>query len=174
MIIVCPCCAARFSIEAALTDADARQAVATALKLPAPLGDLLLRYIGLFRPAKRSLSWDRAAKLLNELLAAIEAGRVERNGRTWVAPIDYWRLALEEMIARRDKLTLPMQSHGYLFDIIAGMASKSEGRAERAAEDEKRYATRSGSQGGPASVAQVLDRARGAELTAQLREAIKK
>lgn len=159
MQITCPCCFARFSIEAALTDDAARQAVATALKLPAPLGDLILRYMAFFRPSKRALSWDRAAKLLNELLNPIQAGRIERHGRGWAAPLDYWREALEQMLDRRDKLQLPLKSHGYLFEIVAGLASKAEGRVETATEQQKRHPQRStGSQ--PVAVKKLIDPAR--------------
>lgn len=155
MQLTCPCCFARFAIEAALTDDAARQAVAAALKMPAPLGDLTLRYLALFRPAKRALSWDRAARLLNELLEPIQAGRVERHGRSWAAPLDAWRDAFEQMLARRDKLTLPLASHGYLFEIVAGGASKVEGRAEAEAEKKKRNTQRA-AQGTPTAVAEHL------------------
>jgi hypothetical protein len=157
MQLTCPCCFARFAIEAALTDDAARQAVAAALKMPAPLGDLTLRYLALFRPSKRALSWDRAARLLNELLEPIQAGRVERHGRTWAAPLDAWRDALEQMLARRDKLTLPLASHGYLFEIVAGGASKIEARNESAAEQKKRHPQRA-AQGAPAQVGEHLTR----------------
>lgn len=159
MQLTCPCCFARFSIEAALTDDAARKAVAAALKLPAPLGDLILRYLAFFRPSKRALSWDRAAKLLNELVEPIQAARVERHGRAWPAPIEYWREALEQMLDRRDKLQLPLKSHGYLFEIVAGLASKAEGRAETATEQQKRHPQRqAGSH--PVAVGKLVDPAR--------------
>lgn len=120
MQLTCPCCFARFPVEAALTDEAARQAVAAALKLPAPLGDLLLRYIGLFRPDKRALSWDRASRLLAEL-------------------------------------QLPLKSHGYLLEIVAGLASKTEGAAERQIEEQKGYRFHRKSSGGPKAVKDVVD-----------------
>lgn len=125
MQLTCPCCAARFPIEAALTDEQARQAVATALQLPAPLGDRLLRYVGLFRPAQRALSWDRVGRLLGELLEMIDGGAVERKGKSWAAPMAAWQEALEQMLTRRDKLDLPLTSHGYLLEIVAGVAQKA-------------------------------------------------
>lgn len=112
-------------------DYQAREAVRAAFLLPAPLGDRLVRYLGLFRPKSRALSWDRVARLLSELLEPINAGRVERNGRAWVAPLSVWELALDEILAKRDKLQLPLKSHGYLFEIVAGFASKAEGAAEK-------------------------------------------
>lgn len=138
MQLTCPSCFARYSLEAALTDDDARRAVAAALKMPAPLGDLILRYIGLFRAPKRALSWDRAARLIEDLLEPMQAGRIERHGRTWSAPLEAWKAALTEMLDRRDKLQLPLKSHGYLFEIISAQANKSEAQAEAKTENQKR------------------------------------
>ncbi len=154
MQLTCPVCFARYAIEAALTDDDARRAVAAALKMPAPLGDLILRYIGLFRPAKRALSWDRAARLIDELLAPIQAARVERHGRAWAAPLDAWTAALTEMLDRRDKLTLPLKGHGYLFEIVATQANKTEAHAERKTEDQKRQRQHRDDKG-PVTVAEL-------------------
>ena len=41
------------------------------------------------------------------------------------------------MIDGRDKLTLPLGSHSYLFKIIIGYADKAEGKAETQAEARK-------------------------------------
>lgn len=132
MKLICPCCNTVFPVEAALMDAQAREAVSAALALPGALGDRLLRYLGLFRSPSRALAWDRVARLLHELLDAIKAGRVERNGRAWVAPMPAWEIALDDILDKRDKLQLPLRTHGYLFEIVAGMAAKSEGRKEAA------------------------------------------
>ncbi len=143
MQLTCPVCFARYAIEAALADDDARRAVAAAFKMPAPLGDLILRYIGLFRAPKRALSWERASRLIDDLLVPIQAGRIERHGRTWAAPIEAWKAALTEMIDRRDKLQLPLKSHGYLFEIVAAQANKTEAREERKTEENKRHSPHS-------------------------------
>lgn len=140
MIVTCPCCHARYAIEAGLNDDAARQAVAAASKLPGQLGDLVLRYIALFRPEKRALSWDRAARLLTEISDMIQAGRIERHGRLWAAPVEAWRDAITEMLNRRDKLTLPLDGHGYLLAIIEGRASKTEAREETRTEQTRRHA----------------------------------
>lgn len=138
MQITCPCCSCRFSIEAALSDEAARRALGAALKLPAPIGDLLLRYVALFRPKSRALSWSRAAKLLEELQSAIGSGRIERRGRIWVAPLEIWRAALEEILGQAAKLTLPMKSHGYLYEIIVGLVDRAEGEREEVIEQRRR------------------------------------
>lgn len=139
MRLVCPGCGFTADLEAFLMDAQAREAVLLALKLPAPLGERLLRYIGLFRPEKRALSWDRVVRLLTELLPPIAEAKVERNGRTWPAPLEYWSVALDEIVARRDSLTLPLKSHGYLFEIVAGQANKAEARRETVLEQARQH-----------------------------------
>ena len=138
MRLTCPCCGAQHSLEALLTDAAARQAVAAALALPG-LGDRLVRYLGLFRPAGgRGLTWDRVARLLEELNTALAAGQIERHGQVWPAPLDYWKLALDQMLDSRPTLTLPLKSHGYLYEILVGLSRKaaeaSAARQEVAAE----------------------------------------
>jgi hypothetical protein len=162
MQITCPCCAARFPIEAALTDEAARSAVATALALTAPLGDRLMRYIGLFRPAKRALAWNRAARLLDELLGMIQAGRIERKGRAWAAPETAWAEGLEQILARRDKLDLPLSGHGYLLEIVA-----REGERKEAASRPLHPSHRGASQG-PKSMAETLSESRRAQWDREL------
>lgn len=130
MKMTCPACGSLSSLDALLGNEGAREAVMAALAMPAPLGKLMVQYLGLFRPAQRQLSFDRVANLLNELLPMVAAARIERSGRTWSAPQDYWSMALTEMIAKRDNLTLPLKSHGYLLAIIEGYGQKAEGKQE--------------------------------------------
>lgn len=135
MKLSCPGCGAVFSLDALLGNEGAREAVMAAMQLPAPLGGQMIRYLALFRPAQRQLSLDRVANLLNELLPMIAAARIERNGRICSAPQDYWRMAMEDMLGKRDMLTLPLKSHGYLLTIIEGYGIKAETRKEQQHED---------------------------------------
>jgi len=130
MKTTCPACGAVSSLDAIIGSEGARDAVMAALQLPAPLGKLLVQYLALFRPPKRQLSFDRVATILGELQPMIQAASIERNGRTWSAPQDYWKMALEEIVTKRDRLTLPLKSHGYLLEIIAGYSNKAEARQE--------------------------------------------
>ena len=154
MRLTCPCCGAQNSLEALLNDAAARQAVAVALALPG-LGDRLVRYLGLFRAPKHGLTWDRAARLLEELNTAIAAGQITRHGQDWPAPLDYWKSALDQVLDARPTLTLPLKTHGYLYEVVLGHSRKAtEARAtreERAAEQtQAREGERRGMQGGAA------------------------
>lgn len=143
MLIVCPSCGGRHSLDAAVADADARRAVERALSLPA-LGAPAIHYLACFRPAKGSLRWSRAAALLDELAGVVEAGRVERGGRTWEVPAEVWPEAFEAVLAARDagRLRRPLKSHGYLFEAAAGIAERRAGEAETRRDEERRAAGR--------------------------------
>lgn len=120
------------TIDVLIAHEGARAAVLAALQLPAPLGKLLVQYLAMFRPPKRQLSWERVSTILEELRAPIAGAQIERHGRVWPAPQEYWRAALEQMVQLRDqkKLQLPLKSHGYLLEVIAGMSNKAEEKAE--------------------------------------------
>lgn len=126
----CPNCGAETSLDALIQHDAARTALAEALGLSVPLGKLLIQYLGLFRPAKRQLTMDRVASLMAELAPMIHAARISHNGSVYAAPVEVWRISLEQMVASRDKLTLPLKSHGYLLAIIAGQANSQAARAE--------------------------------------------
>jgi hypothetical protein len=111
-------------------DADARAACERLAKLPAELGGPLLSYLGLFRPRERALSWSRVRKLLDELAPLIEAGHVRRNGRDWPVTNAAWRAGFTHMADARERLSLPLKSHGYLLEILAGDARTADARAE--------------------------------------------
>lgn len=140
MKIRCAACGATSSLDAAIAHDDAAQAIHTALGMTA-IGRQLVQYLGLFRPAKSSLSFDRVNSLLSELLPVIQSGQIERNGRTWPAPTPYWQAAFEQVLASRQRLTLPMKGHGYLFEIIAGMGNKAEAAVEAKVEASRRNQT---------------------------------
>ena len=137
MRLSCPACGAEMTLDVLIATEAAREAVLAALALPPPLGKLLVQYMALFRPPKRQLSFDRLAVLFAELALPIADGRIERKGRAWSAPLEYWRAALEEIISKREKLTLPLKSHGYLLEIIVGYSSKAEAAAENLREQSR-------------------------------------
>jgi len=132
----CPACGAVASLDVLIGHEGAREAMMIVLARD-PLGKLLVQYLAMFRPAQRNLSFDRVTNLLNELLPMIQSAKITRNGRIWSAPQDYWKMALEEMIARRDKLTLPLKNHGYLLSIIEGYGNKAEAKREEQIEAQR-------------------------------------
>ena len=158
MRLTCPACAATGSIEFFLMDASARSAVMAAFKLPSPLAQQVMVYISLFRPPKRGLTWDRVEKLLNELMEPINSAQLTRNGMTFPAPAEYWKEALDQMLMQRNKLTLPLKSHGYLFEIVANLANKAAGARELKKEQAMSYRHSRNSMPAPQSVSGIMEK----------------
>jgi len=123
-------------LDVAINDQETRLAVKAALELPGELGPLALKYLACFTPAKKSLAWGKAARLLNDLNTAVQDKKIRRHGRDWTISISTWLAALAAVMERRDqgKLTLPLKDHSYLFAIAAEMADKEEAIGEREAE----------------------------------------
>lgn len=151
MKVTCPSCHAEMSLEALLESESARRAVARLAEISLPFGALVLRYIALFRPAKRRLSIERMVALIEELLPDMQRHAVQRKGREWHAPLESWRAAMETVLAARDKgtLSLPLTSHGYLYEVLAAQADKVESVAEREREKQARSRSVAGPAAGP-------------------------
>lgn len=117
----CPACGATSSLDALLGHSEASQAFKSCLALVGELQTPLVKYLALFRPDSRDLTFDRAAKLLNELAPDIVAKQIQRNRQTFPAPLGAWVWAIGVVLERRDqgKIDLPLKSHGYLYEVIS-------------------------------------------------------
>lgn len=120
MKIRCPACGATASLDALIAHDDAREALKLLVQLGGEVASVTMRYLGLFRPAKTELTFARLAKLLAEIVPDMQAQRIERNGQLHDAPPAAWVWAMQQTLAARDsgKLTVPLKSHGYLYEII--------------------------------------------------------
>lgn len=116
----CPACGATASIELLITHDDARRLMVELAGIGGEMVKAALRYLTLFRPERKDLSWARAAKLLAELVPMIQAGEITRNRKTYPAPREAWIWAFGRCIEAREngKLTPPLGSHGYLLEIL--------------------------------------------------------
>lgn len=126
MQIQCPCCGEQFPFEAGFADADGKQLAALFAKLEPKLGRAVLNYLRLFSPAKRGLRMTKAIRIVEELLVLVESGQVQRDARTAEskpAQPRLWTAGIEQMIAQRDRLSLPLDSHNYLRAVVFGIAS---------------------------------------------------
>jgi hypothetical protein len=148
MKLVCPACGSVNSLDSLIGHDGARAALAELAALSGPLAGAVLRYLALFRPEKRQLSLDRVAALLAELNPMILGACITRNGRIYAAPREVWVAAIDSILSSRDRLTLPLKSHGYLLEVIVGQVGKAEAAAES-----KREAGRAGHTpvGGPST-----------------------
>ncbi|MBI2770022.1 MAG: hypothetical protein HYX47_10390 [Burkholderiales bacterium] len=128
------------SLDVLLAHNELRQATAALVEKSLSLGSLATRYIALFRPAKNRMSPDRWAKLIMQLLPDVQRNAITHKGREWHMPLESWKLGLEAMLekAAAGKLTLPLDSHAYLYTVLAGMADKVEAAAESQTETQRR------------------------------------
>lgn len=78
------------------------------------------------------MSHGRIAALINELQPMVAAGRVERNGMTHIAPLEFWIDGINAVLNARSTgtLALPLKSHGYLLEVIAKRATSAAARVE--------------------------------------------
>ncbi len=136
MVIKCFACGASGSLDMFMDNEAATKALMLALDIT-NVGQPLVKYLGLFRPAKRQLSWSRVLVLLSELTPLIKAQRIERDRVVYDVPMAVWEVALDKVLAMRDsgKLALPLKTHGYLFEIIVTEVTKASHNGSVAVSD---------------------------------------
>lgn len=105
----CPVCHSELHLDAILEDDAGRELLTLLATLPNGAGKAMVAYIGLFRPPKSNLSNSRAVKLVKEVLAQHQAGRVLTH-------------ALSETVERiRSKRingdNKPLSGHSYLREV---------------------------------------------------------
>ena len=126
MQMQCPCCGEQFPFEAGLADADGKRLAGLMAGLEPKLGRAVLNYLRLFSPPKRGLRMTKAIRLVEELLALVESGQVQRDARTTdskPATPRLWAAGIEQMIISRERLQLPLENHNYLRAVVYGIAS---------------------------------------------------
>ncbi len=149
---ICPNCGYQLDVVAAMDDVDGRRLMALMAELPQSVARLLYPYLNLFSPKKTSLRYARMVKLVQELAPMIKAAQVTRNGTTYAVPLPLWADTLEHLATRPKTLTLPLKSHGYLLEILAGKAEKVAGKKEAQQIEQQRHRSRSSNQTGPVSI----------------------
>lgn len=120
MKVRCPTCGAVMSLDVLIAHDDAREALVALTGISDDLFKAVLRYLTLFRPAEKDLSFNRVSKLLGELAPMIRAGEIVRNRKAYPAPREAWIWATARCLEARDtgKLTPPLTSHGFLLENI--------------------------------------------------------
>jgi hypothetical protein len=155
MRVKCPSCNAEMDLDVLLAHEEGRHVLAQLLAQGVPMGALLLRYVGLFRPGKRALAMSRTLALLAELWPDMQRGAISRKGREWPTTPAQWQQAIELVLQARDKgtLTPPLTGHGYLYEVLLDLVNKTEGQAEREREQQGRSRAHVG---GPVTVDALL------------------
>ena len=141
MNLTCPCCHAKYPLEASL-DADAAGELQLLLAQAGPLARPLISYLGLFRSKTRALSFDRAVRLAGEVLElgadprglavalseTVEAMRAKRDGGQvkLLTNHNYLKRVLESVAERAD-ITPKIGTSGFATSNDAGFATWNEG-----------------------------------------------
>ncbi|MFT7722248.1 MAG: hypothetical protein QM788_05395 [Roseateles sp.] len=134
----CPICGTELTMAGLLADSDAQQAFARLAAVSIPLGARVMQYLTLFTPPKTRLTVAKQVKLVLQLLPDLEREAITAKGRDWAVPRQAWAAGLDQVLASRERLDLPLKGHGYLFAILVGLADKHEARQERDAEAQRR------------------------------------
>lgn len=141
MRATCPECGAQADLVAFFVEDDGKRLAMVVAGMSAELGRAVLGYLGLFKPRKSALRLARAVKIAQEVADLVATGAVCKDERTGVrrptTPAQ-WATGIEQMLAQRDRLTLPLEGHGYLRAVVFGLADKADAAAERQKETNAR------------------------------------
>lgn len=115
MRVRCPCCHAEYSIEQAVEDEAAREMMGVLADLPREVSRPMASYLGLFRARTRALAWERALRLVREVIdltddqPALGAALSE---------------TVEAMRAKQDQGGWkPLSNHNYLKRVLESVAA---------------------------------------------------
>ena len=156
---ICQTCGAVAPIEWFLSEADNRQICAILAEMPKDVQAVVFFYLSLFRPvAGRALQARKAVRLMTDIKNLVAAGHVQIDKRpARPCPPKIWALAMEQMVERRDRLTVPMPNHNYMKAIAYDLADQADARAEKAGYAQQRQARTVGREATPQAISSPLD-----------------
>lgn len=168
-LLRCPSCGGEMSLDVLISHNELRQATVDLVEKSLVLGSLVLRYVGLFRPATNRMSADRFAKLVMQLAPDLQRNAITFRGRDWQVTNPVWQQGFEAMLekAAASKLTLPLENHAYLYAVLVGLADKTEAVQEEAVEQSRRVQAPAVATA-PAALADLVNRSPG--MPAHIRE----
>lgn len=100
------------------------------LALPPEVARVVPGYLGLFRPAKNTLSWVRVRRIAGEVRALTTVGEVSKTEGNRPCPPALWAKAMEQVLAQRETVKRPLANHNYLISIAWAMADETAARTE--------------------------------------------
>lgn len=129
---ICQTCGAVAPIEWFLSEADNRQICAILAEIPKDVQGVVFHYLSLFRPvAGRALQARKATRLMLEVKGLVITGHVQIDKRVArPCPPRIWAQAMEQMVERRDRLSIPMPNHKYLTSIAYDLADQADCKSE--------------------------------------------
>lgn len=138
----CPTCGTAAPLAVFAVTDDARDAVVIAGEMPPRLFRLVMQYISLFRPlGEADMPYWRVVDIMRDLAGQIKTQCVSYKGRSWSTTTAMWAEALTYMQQQRKAkaLKLPLESHGYLYSVVAGRAERAETKSESQRETQRQH-----------------------------------
>lgn len=127
MIVHCPCCQTRFSLDAVVQDSAARDLARLFSGYPMDLTRPLAAYLGLFRSRSRALSWERALRMADEVLA------IEKDHALLGAALSE---TVNALYAKREhEPARPLTNHNYLRRVLEGLQGRQSSPPAQQRED---------------------------------------
>ena len=129
----CQTCGTTAPIEWFLSETEHRQICAVLVELPKDVQAVVFHYLALFKPVTgKAIQAKKANRILAEIKQLVAAGHVQIDRKVArPCPPRIWAQAMEQMVERRDRLSLPMPNHNYLKSIAWDLADQADAKAER-------------------------------------------
>jgi hypothetical protein len=129
----CQTCGTVAPIEWFLSETEHRQLCGLLIQLPKDIEKTIFHYLSLFRPVQsRAIQAKKATRLLTEIKDLVATGYVQIDKKVArPCPPRIWAQAMEQMIERRDRLSIPMPNHNYLKTIAYDLADHADSKGEQ-------------------------------------------
>ena len=146
------------SADAWENDVIIREAVRFVTSLPDPIPKVILSYLSLFRPGRRALSWKKVLRLSKEIATLAAAGHIQVRGKV-ARPCTprHWATGMEQMIERRQTLSLPLKNHNYLRQVVYQLADQDDADRERTVRNQELSGNRAAVVRGERAVDRITD-----------------
>lgn len=126
----CPNCGTKAPLDYFISEPKHKAAMLAAVRIPPSLEGVLIDYFGLFAPPGRAIRADKLQRVITELADLVSGAQVSRNRITHVAPVELWKQGIEAALQARDTLSLPLDGHNYLAEIVWRLAAKAASKGE--------------------------------------------
>lgn len=127
MRATCPECGTQGPIAAFLIEDEAKRLALITAALPPALGRAVIAYLGLFKPPRSSLRLARVAQIAAEVADLAAAGTVggdDESDAPRATQPSHWADGIEQLLAKRTSLSLPLQTHDQLRAVVYRLAAK--------------------------------------------------
>ena len=136
-LLVCPSCGTQADLAVFMMQPEFADSVRLCLDLLGARGDVMMGYLGLFKPAKQRMTPAKLKVALGGLVPMMQQGTFERNGNTYTATREAWVAGMQAVLAQRATIVPPLGSHAYLLAVMAGMMDSASDKAIKQADDKR-------------------------------------